>query len=112
MHTKLGLACDEIYADDAVLIPELLRELPWHFFVTSAIDALIHAIESYVSPKSNLYTRMFANKAMEMLLSGFRKLAEDGQDYREQLLEDFLVARKLDGIPFVNAGTGQVPTRP
>ena len=36
MHTKLGLACDEIYADDAVLIPELLRELPWHFFVTSA----------------------------------------------------------------------------
>src|SRR5699024_9298746 len=26
MHTKLGLACDEIYADDAVLIPELLRE--------------------------------------------------------------------------------------
>ena len=63
-----------------MLIPELLRELPWHFFVTSAIDALIHAIESYVSPKSNLYTRMFAKKAMEMLLSGFRKLAEEGQD--------------------------------
>ena len=108
MHTKLGLACDEIYADDAVLIPVLLRELPWHFFVTSAIDALIHAIESYVSPKSNLYTRMFAKKAMEMLLSGFRKLAEEGQDYREHLFEDFLVASNLAGISFGNAGTGAV----
>lgn len=108
MHTKLGLACDEIYADDAVLIPVLMRELPWHFFVTSAIDALIHAIESYVSPKSNLYTRMFAKKAMEMLLSGFRKLAEEGQDYREHLFEDFLVASNLAGISFGNAGTGAV----
>lgn len=108
LHTKLGLACDEIYADEAVLIPELLRELPWHFFVTSAIDALIHAIESYVSPKSNLYTRMFAKKAMEILLGGFRDLAEKGQDYREHLFEDFLVASNLAGISFGNAGTGAV----
>lgn len=108
MHTKLGLACEEIYPDHAVLIPELLRELPWHFFVTSAIDALIHAIESYVSPKSNLYTRMFAKNAIEILLGGFRKLAEEGQDYRERLFEGFLVASNLAGISFANAGTGAV----
>lgn len=108
MHTKLGLACEEIYPDHAVLIPELLEGLPWHFFVTSAIDALIHAIESYVSPKSNLYTRMFAKKAMEILLSGFRKLAEEGKDYRKHLFEEFLVASNLAGISFANAGTGAV----
>ena len=54
IHSKLGLAVDEIYADEAVLIPELLRELPYEFFATSAIDAFIHAIESFVSPKANL----------------------------------------------------------
>ncbi|MBM6686057.1 4-hydroxybutyrate dehydrogenase [Faecalicatena contorta] len=108
LHTKLGLACDEIYPDHAVLIPELLKELPWHFFVTSAIDALIHAIESYVSPKSNLYTRMFAKQAMEMLLGGFRKLAGEGQGCRESLYEEFLVASNMAGISFANAGTGAV----
>src|SRR5699024_12418171 len=51
---------------------------------------------------------MFAKKAMEMLLSGFRKLAEEGQDYREHLFEDFLVASNMAGISFANAGTGAV----
>lgn len=31
LHTKMGLAVDEIYADRAVLIPELLTGLPYSF---------------------------------------------------------------------------------
>ena len=58
-HTKMGLADDTLLADDAVLIPELVRGLPYKFFVCSSIDALIHAVESYVSPKSNPYTQIF-----------------------------------------------------
>lgn len=108
LHTKMGLACEEMYPDQAVLIPELLGVLPWHFFVTSAIDALIHAIESYVSPKSTLYTRMFAKEAMQILLKGFCLLAEKGADSREQLFEDFLIASDLAGISFAIAGTGAV----
>ena len=41
LHTKMGLAVDELYADYAILIPELLEQLPYDFFATSAIDALI-----------------------------------------------------------------------
>lgn len=108
LQTKLGLACEEMYPDQAVLIPELLGELPWHFFITSAIDALIHAIESYVSPRSTLYTRMFAKEAMESLLKGFCLLEEKGSDCREQLFEDFLIASDMAGISFANAGTGAV----
>ena len=108
LKTKLGLACEEMYPDQAVLIPELLGELPWHFFVTSAIDALIHAIESYVSPRSTRYTRMFAKEAMEILLKGFCKLAKNGPDSRKELFEDFLVASDMAGISFANAGTGAV----
>lgn len=108
LQTKLGLACEEMYPDQAVLIPELLGELPWHFFVTSAIDALIHAIESYVSPRSTLYTRMFAKEAMEILLKGFCTLAEKGPDSRQELFEDFLAASDMAGISFANAGTGAV----
>lgn len=108
LHTKLGLAADEIYADDAVLIPELLQELPYSFFATSAIDAFIHAIESYVSPRANLYTRMFSCKAMEMIIRGFRIIDEKGEEARMELLDDFLTASNLAGIAFGNAGTGMV----
>ncbi len=108
IHSKLGLADDSIYADDAVLIPELLKSLPYSFFAASAIDAFIHAIESYVSPRANLYTRMFSRQAMEMILTGFRQILEHGQEYRTELLDDFLTASNLAGIAFGNAGTGAV----
>lgn len=108
IHSKMGLADDSIYADKAVLIPELLSKLPYSFFVTSAIDAFIHAIESYVSPKANLYTRMFSRQAMTMILDGFEKILEKGPEYRMELLEEFLVASNLAGIAFGNAGTGTV----
>lgn len=51
-QTKMGLADDAILPDEAVIIPELLRGLPFNFYTYSAIDAFIHAVESYVSPKS------------------------------------------------------------
>lgn len=108
MGTKIGLADPSIFPDYAIIIPELLTELSYDFFATSAIDALIHAIESYVSPKANLYTRMFATKAMEMLLKGFKLITENGPEYRFNLLEEFLVASNLAGISFANAGTGAV----
>ncbi len=108
IHSKLGLAEDAIYADKAVLIPELLTKLPYSFFATSAIDAFIHAIESYVSPKANLYTRMFSKQAMEMILDGFKQIIEYGTEKRLELLEQFLVASNLAGVAFGNAGTGAV----
>ena len=108
MGTKFGLADNTIFPDYAVLIPTLLSELPYDFFATSAIDAFIHAIESYVSPRANIYTRMFSEKAMEMILSGFRAIAEHGPEYRFNLLDEFLTASDLAGIAFGNAGTGAV----
>lgn len=106
--TKKGLAVDAMYADSAVLIPELLKGLPFRFFATSSIDALIHAIESSLSPKGNTYTRMFGYKAIEMILKGYMKIREDGPEARLPLLEDFLLASNYAGIAFGNAGCAAV----
>lgn len=108
IHSKMGLADDSIFADEAVLIPELLTRLPYSFFATSAIDAFIHAIESYVSPKATLYTRMFSLRAMEMIIDGFQQIIEKGPEYRMEILEQFLVASNMAGVAFGNAGTGAV----
>lgn len=107
-HTKLGLAVDELYADFAVMIPELLEDLPFKFFATSSIDALIHAIESSVSPKATSYTEMFSYKAMEMILKGYKEIAQNGPEARMPLLKEFLLASNYAGIAFGNAGCGAV----
>lgn len=107
-QTKLGLAIDELYADYAVMIPELLENLPFEFFATSSIDAFIHAIESVVSPKATVYTKMFSYKAMEIILLGYQEIAKKGKDARTPLLKEFLLASNYAGIAFGNAGCGAV----
>ena len=107
-NTKLGLAVDDMYADSAVMIPELLKGLPFKFFATSSIDALIHATESAVSPKATSYTEIFSYAAMNMIITGYKTIAKEGQDARIPLLEDFLIASNYAGIAFGNAGVGAV----
>ncbi|CAK7068297.1 4-hydroxybutyrate dehydrogenase [Tissierella carlieri] len=106
--TKMGLAIDELYADYAIMIPEMVKTLPYKFFVTSSIDALIHAIESLVSPKSNCYTELFSIKAIEIILKGYLEIIEKGEEYRTEIIEDFLIASNYAGIAFANTGVGAV----
>ena len=107
-RTKKGLANDAMYADQAVLVPELLGGLPFRFFTTSSIDALIHAIESSLSPKANPITKLFGYRAIEMILKGYQAIQKDGPDARLPLLGDFLLASNFAGIAFGNAGCAAV----
>lgn len=106
--TKKGLADDQLYADAAVLVPELLEELPMSVFATSSIDALIHAIESSLSPKGNTFTRMFGYEAIKMILNGYKQIRDHGPEARKPLLKDFLLASDYAGIAFGNAGCAAV----
>lgn len=106
--TKKGLAHEALYADRAVLIPELLEDMPDSVFATSSIDALVHAVESSLSPKANGYTRMFGYKAIEMILKGYMEIRDKGMAARQELLGDFLTASNYAGIAFGNAGCGAV----
>lgn len=107
-NTKLGLSGDELYADCAVLIPELLAKLPYKVFVTSSVDALIHASESFLSPKTCGYTELFSIKAMEMILNGYMEIIKNGQEHFRTIIDDFLVASNYAGIAFGNTGVGAV----
>ncbi|MDO4712088.1 MAG: 4-hydroxybutyrate dehydrogenase [Peptostreptococcaceae bacterium] len=108
LSTKMGLAADEICADDAVLIPEMLKTLPYKFYVYSSIDALIHATESFVSPKSNPYTELYALEAIRLIVDIYNNIIEKGEDYRLERLDDMLIASNYAGIAFGNAGVGAV----
>lgn len=60
---KVGLVHDSLYARHAVLVPELLEKLPYPVFATSSLDALVHAVESYLSTAASPFTRMFSAEA-------------------------------------------------
>ncbi|WP_059027036.1 4-hydroxybutyrate dehydrogenase [Gabonibacter massiliensis] len=108
LHTKMGLADDAILADDAVLIPEFLEGLPYNFFIYSSIDALIHAVESYVSPRTNSYTQLFCRAAIKTIMDVFIHITAQGPEYRFTRLADMLTASNYAGIAFGNTGVGAV----
>ncbi len=108
MGTKVGLVSPSMYADYAVLIPELLYSLPLGSFATSSIDALVHAVESSLSPNATPYTKLFGYKAIEMIIKGYQKMVENGLDTRKDLMDDFLVASNFAGLAFGTAGCGTV----
>lgn len=91
-NEKLRLTVDALYADYTVIITELLEELPFKYFATCSIDALIHAIESNLSSKSTSYSEMFCYKAIEIILNGYKEIVENGPKARIPLLKDFLLA--------------------
>lgn len=106
--TKMGLAVDALYPDYAVLIPELLSDLPYKFFATSSIDALVHAMESYLSPKATTMSKLFSIQATEIILKSYMEMIKNGKETRFSLIKDFLLASTYAGIGFGNAGTGYV----
>ena len=111
LNLKKGIADEETYADIAVLIPESLQGLPDKVFATSSVDALIHAVESFLSPKASPFTEIYSVKAIEMIMAGYKKIIERGgntAENRKDLLKDFCLAANYAGIAFGNAGCGAV----
>ncbi|MCC8025009.1 MAG: 4-hydroxybutyrate dehydrogenase [Clostridium sp.] len=108
LGTKMGLVGPAMYADCAVLVPELLKSLPFGVFAASSIDALVHAVESSLSPKATPYTKLFGYKAIEMIIRGYQVIAGQGREALAPLLEDFLIASNYAGIAFGTAGCAAV----
>jgi len=111
LNLKKGIADEQTYADIAVLIPESLQGLPDKVFATSSVDALIHAVESFLSPKASPFTEMYSVKAIEMIMNGYKQIIAAGgntAENRKPFLKDFLIASNYAGIAFGNAGCGAV----
>ena len=108
-ETKLGLVSDDIIPNKVCLVPDLLKTLPYKPFAASAIDALIHATESFLSPhRKTVTSEMYSVKAAEMILEGFRRIALEGPDARMDYLGEFVTASLFAGIAFLKAGCATV----
>ena len=108
LETKMGLVSTGMYAKQAVLIPELLSSLPYSVFATSSLDALVHAVESALSPHATPYSKLFSYSAIDLIINGYIKMRDEGAGIRANLLEDFLIASNYAGLAFGTAGCAAV----
>lgn len=107
LGTKMGIVDDSLYARHAVLAPELLEKLPYSVFASSSLDALVHAVESFLSPAASPFTQMFAKEAIHLILGGYSKILPDKGRLKEHL-GDFLLASTYAGLSFGTAGCATV----
>lgn len=106
---KQGIVSEAMFADEAALIPGMLMSLPYGVFATSSIDAMIHAVESYLSPGACALSEIFSVKALELILQGWQKAVEEGgKDAWKACGAEFLRASNYAGIAFGHAGCAAV----
>lgn len=108
LHTKKGIQVDQLYGDAAIIIPETLRGLPYQFFITSSIDALIHAIEGFLAPTATEFVDLYAMEAIRLIMTGYKQIVLQGPDARFDSLREFALAATYGGLAFGNTGTAAV----
>ncbi|AMG29063.1 alcohol dehydrogenase [Grimontia hollisae] len=90
----------------ALVDPQLTHTLPTRMTADTGIDALTHAIESYVSRKGNAFSDFHAREAMRLIAPNLRRVCEDGRDV--QARADMMLGATLAGIAFSNASVALV----
>jgi 4-hydroxybutyrate dehydrogenase len=106
---KMGLASPSMYADSAAMITDMLSTLPYKVFATSSIDAMIHAVESYLSPNGCSISRIFSEYALKTILVSWSKAVRDGGgEAWKTHSADFLKASNWAGLAFGYAGCAAV----
>ncbi len=90
----------------AIVDYELTLSLPPRTTADTAIDALTHAIEAYVSKKANLFTDAQALQAMGLIAPNLRIVYNDGQDAKAR--EKVMLGATLAGVAFSNASVALV----
>ena len=109
MGVKLGLVSPSMFADEAALIPGMLASLPYGVFATSSIDAMIHAVESYLSPNACAISALFSERALTLILRGWKAAVQaGGKDGWKPHAAAFLRASNFAGIAFGHAGCAAV----
>jgi alcohol dehydrogenase len=103
---KKGIVSDYMLPDVAIVAPEMTLTMPQSVTAASGIDALVHAIEAYISVHASPITDALALGAMKMIAKNLPKAYSNPNhiEAREQMATASLMA----GMAFGNAGVGAV----
>ncbi len=90
----------------SVIDCELMMSMPKGLTASTGMDALTHAIESYITPGAWTMSDMFEEKAIELIHQHLYNAVQNGQDVVAR--EGMANAQYIAGMGFSNVGLGIV----
>lgn len=87
--------------DVAIVDPVFTMSVPPKIAAATGLDALCHALESYVSIKSNSMTKMFSLSALKRILKNVVTVFQNGE--RVEARNEMMMGSTEAGIAFSNA---------
>lgn len=103
---KLSVFSYELLPKYAVLDPELIMTSPASIAAACGVDALIHAIEAYLSVNASPFSDAMAEKAMELIGGNIRRFVANRRD--EEAACAMMAGSNFAGIAFAWARLGNV----
>lgn len=103
---KLTVFDHKLFPAYALLDPELISTVPAHIAASCGIDALVHAIEAYISKAASPYTDAMAEKAMELIGKNIRAYVADRTDM--EAAGAMMTGSTFAGMAFAWARLGDV----
>lgn len=90
----------------AIIDPELMYSMPKGLTAATGMDALTHAIESFITPGAWDMSDMFEIKAMELVHTHLKNATDNPNDKTAR--EGMALAQYVAGMGFSNVGLGIV----
>ncbi|WP_395320202.1 bifunctional acetaldehyde-CoA/alcohol dehydrogenase [Fructilactobacillus frigidiflavus] len=102
LHIKYPLADYALTPDVAIIDPQFVATVPKQTIAASGLDALTHAIESYVSVMASDYTRPLSLQAIKMIFENLTDSYNGNMEARDKMH----TASTIAGMAFANAFLG------
>ena len=100
---KMSLISRSLTPNVSIIDPEFLTTLDDYLIVSSAVDALAHAVESYVSLIAHTLTETQALKAIHLILDNIKPALKSRDPHS---MEQLSLAATAAGMSFSNASLG------
>lgn len=100
---KVGVVHPFFIPDSVILDPETTLSLPAHVTAATGLDAFCHAIECFISKKSNPFSDLYALEAIRLVARSLFNAYNDGADIGAR--EDLLLAAFYGGMCIASSST-------
>lgn len=105
-HKKLVMVDTRLVPKMAALDPVLMTGLPPHITAATGVDALTHAIESFIGNWASPQSDGMALSAVGLIFENLRKAYQDGKNLEAR--ENMALASTYAGLAFTRANVGYV----
>ncbi|TYP47007.1 iron-containing alcohol dehydrogenase [Thermosediminibacter litoriperuensis] len=99
---KKGFRNPSIFAKVSIVDPDLTATMPREVTASTGIDAFFHALESFLSLRSQPFTEILSLKAMELIYRNLIKACADGADPDSR--EAMALASTMAGMAIGHSG--------